>query len=75
MYSKGCAKSHSTDNADAAAALKVYHKSLANVDFLHGSAESMLTVTNLLIGRQLFAHRPVHELQLSIGAVFGFQRT
>ncbi len=32
------------------AALKVYHKSLANVDWLHGSAESMLTVTNLLIG-------------------------
>ena len=32
------------------AALKVYHKSLANVDFLHGSAESMLTITNLLIG-------------------------
>lgn len=30
-------------------ALKVYHKSLANVDFLHGSAESMLTVTNLFI--------------------------
>ncbi|KAL0033269.1 hypothetical protein WJX77_001195 [Trebouxia sp. C0004] len=30
-------------------ALKVYHKSLANVDWLHGSAESMLTVTNLLI--------------------------
>lgn len=36
--------------ADCAAALKVYHKSLANVDWLHGSAESMLTVTNLLIG-------------------------
>ena len=32
------------------AALKVYHKSLANVDWLHGSAESMLTITNLLIG-------------------------
>jgi len=32
------------------AALKVYHKSLANVDWLHGSAESMLTVTNLFIG-------------------------
>lgn len=36
------------------AALKVYHKSLANVDFLHGSAESMLTVTNLLIGKFLY---------------------
>lgn len=36
-----------------AAALKVYKKSLANVDYLHGSAESMLTVTNLLIGESL----------------------
>lgn len=33
-----------------ATALKVYKKSLANVDFLHGSAESMLTLTNLFIG-------------------------
>jgi hypothetical protein len=27
-----------------------YGTSLANVDWLHGSAESLLTVTNLLIG-------------------------
>lgn len=27
-----------------------YHTILANVDYLHGSAESLLTVTNLLIG-------------------------
>lgn len=27
----------------------VYHTSLANVDWLHGSAESLLTITNLLI--------------------------
>lgn len=33
-----------------AAALKVYGKSLANVDWLHGSAESLLTITNLFIG-------------------------
>jgi len=26
-----------------------YHTSLANVDWLHGSAESLLTITNLLI--------------------------
>lgn len=26
-----------------------YHTTLANVDWLHGSAESLLTVTNLLI--------------------------
>ena len=57
-------------NADAGAALKVYHKSLANVDFLHGSAESMLTVTNLLIGRWLFAHRLVHKMLLSICTYF-----
>ncbi len=29
-----------------------YGTSLANVDWLHGSAESLLTVTNLLIGGQ-----------------------
>ena len=33
-----------------ATALKVYKQSLANVDWLHGSAESMLTLTNLFIG-------------------------
>ena len=38
------------------AALKVYHKSLADVDFLHGSAESMLTVTNLLIGESVLCY-------------------
>ena len=27
----------------------MYHTSLANVDWLHGSAESMLTITNLFI--------------------------
>lgn len=27
-----------------------YGTSLANVDWLHGSAEALLTVTNLLIG-------------------------
>ena len=31
----------------------VYGTSLANVDWLHGTAESLLTVTNLLIGAQL----------------------
>jgi hypothetical protein len=31
-------------------AKNVYHTSLANVDWLHGSAESLLTITNLLIG-------------------------
>ncbi len=30
-------------------ALTVYGTSLANVDFLHGSAESFLTVTNILV--------------------------
>lgn len=28
-----------------------YNSVLANVDYLHGSAESLLTVTNLLIGK------------------------
>ena len=28
-----------------------YNSILANVDYLHGSAESLLTVTNLLIGK------------------------
>lgn len=28
----------------------VYGTSLANVDWIHGSAESLLTVTNLLLG-------------------------
>jgi hypothetical protein len=36
--------------AVAAAAKTHYGTSLANVDWLHGSAESLLTVTNLLIG-------------------------
>ena len=27
----------------------VYHTSLANVDWLHGSAESLLTVTNIFV--------------------------
>lgn len=45
------------------AALKVYHKSLANVDFLHGSAESMLTVTNLFIGEFLLCY-PRLQLEL-----------
>ena len=31
-------------------AKNVYGTSLSNVDWLHGSAESMLTITNLLIG-------------------------
>ena len=31
------------------AAKNVYHTSLANVDWLHGSAESLLTVTNVII--------------------------
>jgi hypothetical protein len=31
-------------------AKNAYGTSLANVDWLHGSAESLLTVTNLLIG-------------------------
>ena len=31
------------------AAKKVYNTSLANVDWLHGSAELMLTLTNLFI--------------------------
>lgn len=30
-------------------AKQVYGTSLANVDYLHGSAEALLTVTNLLI--------------------------
>lgn len=33
----------------SAAAKKVYGTSLANVDFLHGWAESLLTLTNLFI--------------------------
>jgi hypothetical protein len=33
------------------AAAKIhYGTTLANVDWLHGSAESLLTITNLLIG-------------------------
>jgi hypothetical protein len=32
------------------AAKTKYGTILANVDYLHGSAESLLTVTNLLIG-------------------------
>lgn len=36
--------------AVAAAAKTHYGTSLANVDWLHGSAESLLTITNLLIG-------------------------
>jgi len=31
------------------AAKKVYGTTLANVDYLHGTAESMLTLTNLFI--------------------------
>jgi hypothetical protein len=31
-------------------AKSLYGTSLANVDWLHGSAESLLTITNLLIG-------------------------
>ena len=31
-----------------------YNSILANVDYLHGSAESLLTITNLLIGTSLF---------------------
>ncbi|KAL6779549.1 CPLD36 [Auxenochlorella protothecoides x Auxenochlorella symbiontica] len=31
------------------AAKLVYHESLSNVDYLHGGAESFLTVTNLLL--------------------------
>jgi hypothetical protein len=31
-----------------------YGTSLANVDWLHGSAESLLTITNLLIGETGF---------------------
>ena len=45
-----------------AAAKTHYGTILANVDWLHGSAESLLTVTNLLIGtdsKYLFA--PVHN--------------
>lgn len=30
-------------------ALKVYHTSLANVDWLHGSAEAFLTLANILV--------------------------
>jgi Protein of unknown function (DUF3593) len=30
-----------------------YGTTLANVDFLHGPAESLLTITNLLIGEPL----------------------
>ena len=40
----------------AAAKLK-YGTILANVDWLHGSAESFLTVTNLFIGKPQFAIR------------------
>lgn len=36
-------------SVNAAAKVK-YGTILANVDWLHGSAESMLTITNLLIG-------------------------
>jgi hypothetical protein len=32
------------------AAKSHYGTSLANVDWLHGSAESLLTITNLLVG-------------------------
>jgi hypothetical protein len=35
-----------------AAAKTHYGTSLANVDWLHGSAESLLTITNLLIGEK-----------------------
>jgi hypothetical protein len=35
----------------ALAAKTAYGTALANVDWLHGSAESLLTITNLLIGR------------------------
>jgi hypothetical protein len=38
------------------AAKQVYGTSLANVDWLHGTAESLLTVTNLLIGRAGICH-------------------
>jgi Protein of unknown function (DUF3593) len=42
-------------------AKQAYGTSLSNVDWLHGSAESMLTVTNLLIGAaQASCH--THEL-------------
>jgi Protein of unknown function (DUF3593) len=30
-------------------ALQTYHTTLANVDWLHGSAESVLTLTNILV--------------------------
>lgn len=35
--------------AAAPAAKKMYGTSLANVDWLHGGAESLLTITNILI--------------------------
>jgi hypothetical protein len=38
--------------APPSAAKTHYGTSLANVDWLHGSAESLLTVTNLLIGER-----------------------
>lgn len=34
-----------------------YNSILANVDWLHGSAESFLTMTNLFIGKQSEAQR------------------
>ena len=44
------ANEHSSWWTDDVAAKTKYGTILANVDYLHGSAESLLTITNLLIG-------------------------
>lgn len=51
-------------------AKKVYGTSLANVDWLHGSAESLLTVTNLLVVlglRQAIREEEQKKLEAKVG--------
>ena len=52
-----------------AAAKRDYGTILANVDWLHGSAESMLTVTNLLIGNAFSSLCGLHSTQIDSMAV------
>lgn len=43
-----------------------YNTSLSNVDWLHGSAESMLTVTNLLIGKMAMWPASQHAIEIML---------
>jgi Protein of unknown function (DUF3593) len=59
VFRPGSCTTRWTDRSVCGATAKLhYHTILANVDWLHGLAESNLTVTNLLIGEDL-SHKPM----------------